>query len=81
MILLEVHELTDLHMNAFQGLLKNSFPDIKGLNTTLAPPSVPGGWIDWYIQILHCNGNHWITTSTMSCQPGEVYILYIYIYI
>ena len=33
---------------------------------TLAPSAV-GGWIEKYVQILHCNGNHWITVSTIGC--------------
>uniref|UniRef100_A0A1X7U0H8 Ubiquitin-like protease family profile domain-containing protein n=1 Tax=Amphimedon queenslandica TaxID=400682 RepID=A0A1X7U0H8_AMPQE len=72
--LVEGNELTDKHINAYQGLLKAKFPHIKGLYSTLAPSSVQGGWIDSYIQILHCNGYHWIMASTISCDVGEVYI-------
>ena len=65
-ILVDGSELTDIHMNVFQVLLKVKFPHVKGLSSTLAPSSV-GGWIENYVQILHCNGNHWITVSTIGC--------------
>jgi len=53
------------HLSAVQLLLKQQFPDIKGLEdctfvlhegNTLVPGSV---------QILHVNSSHWLTVSTM----------------
>ncbi len=70
-ILLNGNELTDMHVNAFQVLLKEKFPRVRGLFLTFAPSSV-GGWTDNYIQILHCNGNHWITVSTVNCANDVV---------
>lgn len=72
-LLIDGHELTDLHINASQALIKAKFPSINGLSSTLAPSSV-GGWTANYLQIFHCNGNHWVAVSTMGCAYGEVNI-------
>ena len=60
--------LWDTHLSALQFLLKQQFPAIKGLedcNLVLREGNVllPGS-----VQILHVNGNHWLTVSTMD--PG-----------
>ena len=49
-ILVDGQELTDIHIDACQALLKYKFPHIKGLFSTLQPLSV-GGWTE-YIQIV-----------------------------
>ena len=56
------------HLSALQFLLKQQFPVVKGLedcNFVLREGNVlqPGS-----VQILHVNGNHWLTISTMD--PG-----------
>ena len=58
-------------MNAGQLLLKSQFPSLQGLGSTLSPPTI-GSWVEKYIQVLHCYGNHWIATSTIGCSPDEV---------
>lgn len=70
-ILINGHELNDLHMAASQALLMAKFPNIKGLSSTLAPVSLDE-WNADYIQILHCNGNHWIAVSTKNCSCDQV---------
>ena len=41
--------------------LKEQFPQVKGLeDTALVPKVLPGS-----IQVLHVNGNHWLTVSTL----------------
>ena len=64
--------LSDIHINACQLLLKNQFPNISGLCSTLQITSFSSGhWIDNYIQVIHCRGNHWITATTIGCNINE----------
>ena len=66
-------QLTDMHINASQMILKNQFPLINGLTSTLTVSSTSfGSWVSNYIQIFHCRGNHWITITTLGCDPGCV---------
>ena len=55
-------ELTDLHVNAFQNLLKRQFPLIGGLQSTLLQTKSPlqhkeSG--EMLLQIIHTRGSHW----------------------
>ena len=56
-------ELCDLHVNAFQSLLKKSYPHVGGLQCTLyqdsKPLQVSSAGIT--IQILHIQKNYWAT--------------------
>ena len=67
-------ELTDKHIFAAQQLLKKQFPSNNGFRDTVTlsassiPEPVP------YIQILHVNGNHWLTiTATNPKGPVDVF--------
>ena len=64
-------ELTDVHINAAQKLILYQFPVFQGLKNTLIIDSI-GFWTNNYLQILHCRSCHWITVSTIGCQPNEV---------
>ena len=64
-------ELTDTHMHAAQKLILHQFPTFQGLKNTLLNESI-GFWTNNYIQIVHCQGCHWIAVSTIGCQPGEI---------
>ena len=66
-------ELTDMHINASQRLLKSQFPKFQGLSSTLSPTHIHN-WTDNYIQVLHCRSNHWITISTVGCNHDEINI-------
>ena len=68
--------LSDTHLNALQLLLKLEFPHINGLqntltmNTAMCKPLPEGS-----LQILHVNGNHWITVSTSVCNGTDISVL------
>ena len=63
-------QLTDLHINFAQELLKMQFPLLTGLQSTLIIsehrkwPATSG-----YLQIMHTRGNHWIVVSNIGCSP------------
>ena len=68
-IVVRGEELSDLHINACQTLLKSQFPNTLGLCSTL---NVAGScsldhWVPNYMQIMHCSGNHWVTVTTLGC--------------
>ena len=66
-------ELCDLHVNAFQNILKSQFPEIKGLQSTLVQNKTPIAKADLdfgkVLQIVHMS-SHWV-----ACQlfPNEVH--------
>ena len=70
LLLLENHELNDKHINASQKLL---LPSFQGLKNSLVQDHI-GFWTNNYIQILHSCSCHWITASTIGCQPGTINI-------
>ena len=64
-------ELTDMHINFAQAILKKQFPELSGLHSTLLIPrysiaSSPA------LQILHCGGNHWCVVTSIGCSAGQV---------
>ena len=66
-------QLTDIHINVTQMILKNQFLFINGLTSTLTVSSTSfGSWVSNYIQIFHCHGKHRITITTLGCDPGHV---------
>ena len=67
----EGQQLNDMHLNISQKLLRKQFPLFKGFHCTLVQSCV-GNWIDNYIDIFHCRGNHWICVSTIGCKHEEV---------
>ena len=72
-LLLENHELNDKHINASQKLLLHQFPSFQGLKSSLVQDHI-GFWTNNYIQIFHSRSCHWITASTIGCQPGTINI-------
>ena len=55
-------ELSDLHVNAYQNLLKQQFPHIGGLQNTLLQkrsPLQPCGSSGMSLQIIHVRNSHW----------------------
>ena len=72
-IIVDRQWLWGTHLSAVQFLLKRQFPQINGLEdtvlvlhegNTIAPSSV---------QVLHINGNHWITISTIDTITAPQY--------
>ena len=73
-------QLNDLIINAAQLLLKNQFPDLLGLRSTLLQNKLDRmKKNDSQLQILHSGGNHWIVASTISA-PNDVVNVYDSIY-
>ena len=70
--LLMGEELTDIHVNVAQKLILHQFPSYQGLKNTLVSDYSLGFWTNNYIQIVHCRSCHWITVSSIGCQPGKV---------
>ena len=57
-------ELTDLHINSPQRLIKNQFPKLNGLKLSLLQAQPLKGSTINAIQIFHVHGNHWIVAAT-----------------
>lgn len=77
-ILLEGQQLHDNHINFAQALIKAKFSTFAGLASTQVvrkPRFAVGCWVPNYVQILHCQVNHWVTASTIKCNNAEVTIL------
>ena len=69
--------LNDNHMLCALILLKQAFPELDGLESTLRQqkgltplPDRPS------LQILHINDNHWVVASTIDCPPEANILLY-----
>lgn len=65
--------LSDKHINFSQVLLKEQFPNLHGLDSTLLVANKPATVPDKsnYLQIIHCMNNHWITISTIGIQADS----------
>ena len=59
-------QLNDKHVNLAQKLLRNQFPNIKGLTSTLTQTQGSQAKINSVIQIIFCHRNHWITVSNVN---------------
>ena len=67
--------LNDKHMEFAQCLLKQQFPSLGGLQSTLLQcrKETQKG-ISRGVQIVHSRGNHWIVVSTINCKQREVLV-------
>ena len=72
-ILDKSRELNDQHVFVAQRLLLRQFSSFRGLNSTLVYECFDC-WVDNYIQIMFCRGNHWMLVTTIGCSIGEVYV-------
>lgn len=71
-ILLQGNYLNDRHINYAQALLKEQFPKLKGLHSTLQIVALPDN--NDAIQIIHCKErHHWMVASTILSKE-KVYI-------
>ncbi|XP_064388500.1 uncharacterized protein LOC135336575 [Halichondria panicea] len=77
-IISEGGQLTDLHMEYAQKLLKKQFPHINGLQPTVCLTRTtcndgPKKTLSSnQLQIVHTRGNHWIVVSAIDCEEGVV---------
>lgn len=74
------NELSDLHVNMAQNLLKAQFPQFNGFCSTLLQgkelPVQPADAVKNKVQIIHCNKrHHWIVATTVKCENGQVLVI------
>uniref|UniRef100_A0A1X7V3B4 Ubiquitin-like protease family profile domain-containing protein n=1 Tax=Amphimedon queenslandica TaxID=400682 RepID=A0A1X7V3B4_AMPQE len=74
--------LTQDHIYYAQELLKTQFPTINGLHSTLLQnkPVTNKEDLKDKLQIVHCNGNHWIAASNIKCDADCDVAIYDSIY-
>ena len=67
-------ELTDMHINFAQAILKTQFNNIRGFYSTLLLKRFKASFpcTGDVIQIMHTRGNHWIVVSTVGCSGKDV---------
>ena len=65
--------LNDLHIHVAQSMIKNQFPHISGLNTTLMIDSM-SPLTNGALQIIHTDSNHWVTTSTVNRESCDIVV-------
>jgi len=71
------NELSDLHINKAQSLLKAQFLQVNGLILSLLQSKdlQPTGSVSNKIQIVHCSEcHHWVVATTVNCKDGEVIV-------
>ena len=72
-------ELTDKYINLAQRILKEQFPELNGLNSTLfqlKQQKLTEAMVKNWLQIIFCpECHHWITASTVKCVPGVVNVV------
>ena len=72
-------ELSDRHINLAQKILKEQFPSLNGLNSTLLQlkqQKLTENMVKNKLQIIHCSErHHWVTASTVKAAPGVVIVV------
>lgn len=73
------NELSDLHINMAQNLLKAQFSCLKGLKSTLLQgkqQTFTQDEVKNKLQIIHCfQRHHWIVATTVKCANGQVHVV------
>ena len=73
------NELSDLHINMAQNLLKAQFPWLNGLKSTLQQgkqQTFTEDEVKNKLQIIHCyERHHWIVATTVKCANGQVHVV------
>ena len=60
----EENRLTDLHISAANDIMKTQFQDVVGFQPSILGENLSFKRIEGpYLQIIHTNGNHWITVA------------------
>ena len=72
---LNTHQwLTDAIINAGQKLLKQTYPHVGGLQSTVLGETLAYEiQTEEFIQIMHAH-SHWIIVSEIGCDPGHINI-------
>ena len=69
--------LSDVSMCLAQCILKNQFPALNGLQSTLLQQKTNSATTSKLntncLQIIHYRSNHWIVALTIGCEQVEVY--------
>lgn len=69
--------LNDNHITCAQILIKQIYPTIRGLQSTIRQNSGPLAKLyPGSLQVLHVDGNHWALASTISLPNGADILLY-----
>ena len=71
--ILETGWLTDKHILKASNVLKKDYPNVDGLQDTLLQQNF--SWdipTSEFVQVLHVNGNHWITISNIGVSDNSV---------
>ena len=74
------NELSDLHINMAQNLLKAQFPEFNGFRSTLLQekelPVQSTDDVKNKVQIIHCNKrHHWIVATTVKYENSQVLVI------
>ena len=65
--------LTDKIIHPAQVLIRLKYPSVRGLQDPIFRQSLCFEVMkEEFVQVLHSDGNHWITISTISCPPATV---------
>ena len=76
-------ELSDLHINTAQRILKHQFPEINGLESSLFQNKerpLTKDIVKNKLQIIHCKQCHqWIVASTVKSTAEEVIVIDFYL--
>ena len=70
-------KLSDLHISFAQRLLKQQFPWLDGLQSTLLQSNkhvAVSKHIKDQLQVIHSRRDHWVLASTVGSKDGEVYV-------
>ena len=68
----------DLHINYAQQLLKEQFPNLNGLQSTLFQSKKQArGTVKNQLQVIHSREDHWIVASTVGSKDGVVLVFLI----
>lgn len=66
--------LTDLHISAANEILKTQFPNENGFQQPVLGQNLSFRRINGpYVQIIHTNGNHWVTVAGIHGSLVKVY--------
>lgn len=67
-------KLSDLSINAVQKMLREQFPKLNGLISTLLQEKNTTKPMRNQLQIIHSHEDHWIVASSVHCNSNEVFV-------
>ena len=72
--ILDGNKLTGIPINKALGIIKQQFPNIQGLQSTLLQYKGRKSVTKDQVQVIHDRGDHWIVASNVGCKRKEVNI-------